>query len=216
MFGNFYRETLMTEKLIQDFLMLWATIDPIGTLALFAAITLGADEAERKRLAFKAIFYSAAILLGSIVVGQILLAGMGVKLISLQVAGGIILFVFGLKMVFGTNFKNPVEEPETGHDLAVFPLAVPSIASPGAIIAAILLTDNHVFPVLSQLVTAVVLIFILAVTYLFMVFSAPILRFVGKNGAAIAIRVMGMVLAALSVELVMRALGLQPWLIHVP
>ncbi len=91
----------MLEKSIQDVLILWATIDPIGTLALFAAITAGVAPAERRKTAAKAIAYSAAILLSSIVIGQVILDGMGIKLNSLEVAGGAILFLFGLQMIFG-------------------------------------------------------------------------------------------------------------------
>ncbi|HEY4613179.1 MAG TPA: MarC family protein [Bacteroidota bacterium] len=197
------------EKLLQDALILWATIDPVGTLALYAAITGRLDAAERRRTALKAVLYSFMILMSSIVVAQIILSGMGIRLISLQIAGGIILFMVGLKMVFGETFKDS-NQPETGHDLAVFPLAVPSIASPGAIMAVILLTDNYVYPISVQAATSGVLLVILAITYVLMLFSEPILRVLGKNGAAIAIRVMGMVLAAFSVELLVNAFGLLP------
>jgi multiple antibiotic resistance protein len=81
----------MTEKFIRDALILWTTIDPIGTLAIFTAITGKLDSTQRKKTAWKAILYSAAILLGAIVIGQVLLSSMGIRLLSLQVAGGIIL-----------------------------------------------------------------------------------------------------------------------------
>ena len=93
---------MLVEKYIRDALMLWATIDPIGTLSLFAALTARLTEEVRKRTALKATLYATAILVGSIVIGQILLGGLGVQLVSLQIAGGIILFLFGLQMIFGT------------------------------------------------------------------------------------------------------------------
>ncbi len=191
--------------------MLWSTIDPVGTLALFAALTPGLAAAQRRKIALRATLYSCAILLGSIVIGQVLLSRMGVRLISLQVAGGIILFLFGLQMIFGGMTKASSQKPEAGHDLAVFPLAVPSIASPGAIMAVILLTDNEVYSVPQQLATALVLLAVLAITFAMMLFASAILRVVGNSGAAILVRVMGMVLAALSVELVMAALGVGGW-----
>jgi multiple antibiotic resistance protein len=201
----------MMERLLRDALMLWSTIDPVGTLALFAALTPGLSAVERRKIAIRATLYSCAILVGSIVVGQIVLSRMGVRLISLQVAGGAILFLFGLQMIFGAMTKPSSQKPETGHDLAVFPLAVPSIASPGAIMAVILLTDNEVFSVPQQLATALVLLAILAINFAMMLFAGPILRVIGNHGAAILIRVMGMILAALSVELVMTALGVGRW-----
>src|SRR5512147_2996577 len=115
--------------------MLWATIDPIGTLALFAGVTAPLSASERKKIALKAVIYSGIILMGSIVLGQLILTALGINLISLQIAGGIILLLFGLQMVFGRSFKDSSSGPEAGHDLAVFPLAVPATAGPGAIMA---------------------------------------------------------------------------------
>ena len=201
---------MLVEKYIRDALMLWTTIDPIGTLSLFAALTAGLTEEIRKKTALKATLYATAILVGSIVIGQILLGGLGVQLVSLQIAGGIILFLFGLQMVFGTAGQAS-PQTEQDHDLAVFPLAVPSIASPGAIMAIIVLTDNHMYPIPTQVGTTLILLAILGVTYIFMLAATPILRVIGKNGAAILVRVMGMILAALSVELVLGALGLEKW-----
>ncbi|HSS44533.1 MAG TPA: MarC family protein [Thermoanaerobaculia bacterium] len=201
----------MMERLLRDALMLWSTIDPVGTLALFAALTPGLVAVERRRIALRATLYSGAILVGSMVIGQVVLSRMGIRLISLQVAGGIILFLFGLQMIFGGMTKASSQKPEAGHDLAVFPLAVPSIASPGAIMAVILLTDNEVYSVPQQLATGLVLLAILAITFAMMLFAGPILRVIGNSGAAILIRVMGMVLAALSVELVLAALGVGKW-----
>lgn len=202
----------MIQKFTQDFLILWATIDPIGTLAVFVAVTAGMTATERRRIALKASFYSSVILLASVILGQIILTAMGVRLISLQVAGGIILFLFGLQMVFGKSFKDESAHGEEGHDIAVFPLAVPSIASPGAIMAAIITTDNTVYSIPTQIFTAALMLGVLGATCLGMIYSSTIFKVLGKNGASILIRVMGMLLSALSVELVMKALGISGWM----
>lgn len=204
----------MTEKIVRDALILWATIDPIGTLAIFAALASKQDPSQRRKTAVKAIVYSGAVLLGSIVVGQILLDAMGIRLISMQVAGGTILFLFGLQMVFGSGPMGDGPTKEAGHDIAVFPLAMPSIASPGAILAVILLTDNDTYAIPDQFGTAAVLVAILLVTLVFMLAANPILRVIGNNGAAILVRIMGIILAALSVEFVMEALQLPQWIEH--
>jgi len=202
----------MTEKYIRDALILWATIDPIGTLAIFAALASKQTDAQRRKTAVKAVIYSGAVLLGAIVIGQVLLDAMGIKLISMQVAGGTILFLFGLQMVFGSGPMGDGPGKEPGHDIAVFPLAVPSIASPGAILAVILLTDNDIYKIPEQIGTAAILVAILLVTLVFMLAANPILRVIGNNGAAILVRVMGIILAALSVEFVMEALHLPQWI----
>ncbi len=206
----------MTEKFIRDALILWTTIDPIGTLAIFTAITARLDARQRKKTAWKAILYSAAILLGAIVLGQILLSAMGIRLLSLQVAGGVILFLFGLQMVFGNGFTSNQTTEEPGHDIAVFPLAVPSIATPGAILAVILLPDNPLYSSPIQATTAAILLGVLAVTLVCMLAATPILKVIGMNGASIMVRVMGMILAALSTEFVMEALHVPQWMERAP
>ena len=192
--------------------MLWATIDPVGTLAIFASVTATLTPALRRKTALKATLYSAAILLGSIVIGQILLSALGIDLLSLQVAGGAILFLFALQMIFGSGMQEEGSDKNSDHDLAVFPLAVPSIASPGAIMAVIVLTDNNLHGIADQALTAGVLLGVLLVTYLLMLASTQILRVIGTNGAAILVRVMGLILAALSVQLVFEALEIGNWI----
>ncbi|MEE9141647.1 MAG: MarC family protein [Gammaproteobacteria bacterium] len=205
----------MEEKFIRDALMLWATIDPIGTLSLFAAVTVGMSSEQRRRTAIKATLYGFAILAGSIVIGQILLTGMGIDLLSLQVAGGVILFLFALQMIFG-ELDASSAGPEADRDLAVFPLAVPSIAGPGGIVAVVLLTDNHIYSIPVQLGTTLIMVGVLIVTCLMMLASGLILKVIGGGGAKILIRVMGIILAALSVQLVFEALAVERWVTGSP
>ena len=195
----------MIDKAVQDFLIVWATIDPIGTMALFAGLTAKLSPAARRVTAYKTVAYAGAVLLGAIVIGQVLLGAMGISLLSFQVAGGIILFLFGLQMIFSSNARNL--EVDDNHDMAVFPLAIPATATPGAILAVILLTDNHVHPIDEQVVTPLVMISVLVATLVLLLLSGRIIQLIGTGGASVLTRIMGIVLAALSVELVMEALG---------
>lgn len=136
-------------KISKDFATIWTTIDPIGNVAIFAGLTASLSRAERRRTALRACLYAAGILVVAVVAGQFILDAIGIHLHSLKVAGGIILFLFGLQMLFGQLDAKP-GAPEPGRDLAVFPLAVPSIAGPGAMMAVILLTDNDVYTVAEQ------------------------------------------------------------------
>ncbi|MBE9013925.1 MarC family protein [Pseudanabaenaceae cyanobacterium LEGE 13415] len=201
----------MLNKALNDFLTLWVTIEPIGTVVLFASLSAPLSQTQRRKVALKAIVYSTIILLASIVVGQAILSAMQIQLLSLQVAGGLILLLFALQMIFGFSQDSPAT-PEKGHDIAVFPLAVPSIAGAEAIMAVVLLTDNHVHSIASQVITACVVVLIMSMTYGLMLLAEPILRAIGINGAAILERVTGMILAALAVELIMEALGVQRWI----
>ncbi|MBB3166840.1 MarC family protein [Simiduia aestuariiviva] len=200
----------MVEKFLQDALIIWATIDPIGTMAIFVSITAELSAQERQQAAKRTVLYAGAVLIGAIVIGQLLLTAMGIRLISLQLGGGIILFLFGLQMIFGAPYQKLKQDPN--HDMAVFPLAIPGTATPGAILAVILLTDNHIHPIPVQVGTALITIAILFVTWLLLSFSQKILSVIGNAGAAILTKVMGMILAALSVELVMNAIGVEQWL----
>jgi len=203
----------MLEKIIRDFMTIWTTVDPITNLALFASLTAAMHRKERRRIAWRASVYAAIILVVAVVIGQILLDAMGIRLRSLQVAGGCILFVFGLQMVFGWIDQSGASV-EKGRDLAVFPLAVPAIAGPGAITAIILLTDNDVYSVNERAQTAVVLLVVLALNYVLLLLSDTILRIIGQQGAAVLTRVMGIILTALSVEFVLAGLSIGNWAKH--
>jgi multiple antibiotic resistance protein len=196
--------------------MIWVTIEPIGTVVLFAALTSGLSPRERRKTATRAIAYSAIILLGAILIGQILLAAMHIQLISLQIAGGIILFLFGLQMIFGRT-ATTFSHSEAGHDIAVFPLAIPSIVGPEAIMVVILLTDNYLYSISTQAITAGITLGVLAVTYVLMLLAEHLLRIIGKNGAAILERIMGIILATLSVDLIIDAfVSIAQWTIPKP
>src|SRR5213078_700062 len=180
-------------KISKDFATIWTTIDPIGNVAIFAGLTASLTRAERRRTALRATVYAAVILVVAVVAGQIILDAIGIHLHSLKVAGGIILFLFGLQMLFGRlDAEVKAGAPEAGRDLAVFPLAVPSIAGPGAMMAVILLT-------------------VLLLTYILLLFSDAILRIIGRQGAAILVRVMGIILCSLAVEIVLTTLGVASW-----
>ena len=212
-------------KISKDFATLWTTIDPIGNVALFAGLTAALTRADRHWTALRACIYATIILVVAMTVGQVILDAIGIHMHSLKVAGGIILFLFGVQMLFGKMDKAKAESPpasvpqsrdyvaptEEGRDLAVFPLAVPSIAGPGAIMAIIVLTDNDVYTVPERIETGVVMLVVLFITYLFLLFSDAILRVIGRQGASVLVRVMGLILCSLAVEIVLTALGVGGW-----
>lgn len=197
-------------KISKDFATLFTTINPIATLALFAGLTASLSRADRHWTALRACIYATIILVVAMTAGQVILDAIGIHLHSLKVAGGIILFLFGLQMLFGTA-EAKAGSPEAGRDLAVFPMAVPSIAGPGAMMAVILLTDNDVYTVPEQIETGVVLLVVLLLTYVLLLFSDAILRVIGRQGASVLVRVMGLILCSLAVEIVLTALGVGPW-----
>src|SRR3989442_7392735 len=106
-------------KISKDFATIWTTIDPIGNVAIFAGLTASLTRAERRRTALRATVYAAVILVVAVVAGQINLAAIGIHLHSLKVAGGIILFLFAMQMLFGRmDAEVKAGAPEPGRDLA--------------------------------------------------------------------------------------------------
>ncbi|MCT8160509.1 MarC family protein [Pseudoruegeria sp. SHC-113] len=198
------------QSLIEAFVTLWVVIDPIGTVPVFIAVTAGMATAARKKTALQAALVSAGVLMFFLVFGQILINALGIGLNSFQVAGGIILFLFALTMIFGESkpesdlhAAEAVLEQKKKANVAVYPLAVPSLASPGAMLSIVLLTDNNRFSIADQSVTAVVMLLVIAIAYLFMRLAEPIIRLIGEAGSAIVSRVMGMILASVAANAVL-------------
>ncbi len=186
---------------LSTFIFLFAVIDPIGTIPVFIAVTSRFDKKEKRKIAFMATLYSAIILLFFIIAGEVILTAIDIPLTAFQIAGGIILFLFALTMIFGDSKPDEEIKNSSGKDeTAIFPLAVPSIASPGAMLAAVLLTDNSSYNIWEQVQTSVVVIAVLLITLTFMLLASYIHRFIGNSGAGIISRVMGMILASVAVS----------------
>ena len=196
----------MVEQILRDFMMILVTIDPIGTLSIFVPLTGNIPEKERFKVAKRAVLFAGIILFAFLIIGQIVLSYIGVKLVSFQLAGGIILFIFSLKMIFGTVISPNEKGPEPDHDPAVFPLAIPSIASPGSIMAVVLLTDNNVRSYADQGITALMLLIVLVLTLLTLKLANPIHKLIGNAGSNIMIRVMGLILAALATQQILEGI----------
>ena len=131
--------------------------------------------------------------------GELILTVMGIPLSAFQIAGGIVLFLFALDMIFGDS--KPEEEVQMvrpGHELAVFPLSVPSIASPGAMLAAVMLTENARYSLTQQALTIAVMLSVLLVTLLLMLAAVRIHRLIGDSGASVISKVMGLILASVA------------------
>lgn len=188
---------------LQDFLLLFATIDPMGTLPLFLGVTASMTYRQRRNTAFKAFGYATAILLAFLVGGQVLFDSLGIRLVSFQLAGSTILFLFGLKMIFDTSTTS---EGDKDNDVAVYPLAIPSIASPGAILAIVMLTENSTYSIAQQAMTSLSMFAVLIITLGFMLLAEPIYRVIGKSGCNILVRLSGIVLCSLATEMGLSAL----------
>ncbi len=194
-------------QILPTFLIFWATIDPVGTIPVFIATTNGFSNQAKRAVAYRAALVSGSILLGFIAVGELILNGLGISLDAFQIAGGIVLFLFALTMIFGEGKPSAEEKMITENlDVAVFPIAVPSLASPGAMLTAVLLTQNEEFSLLDQATTALIMVAVVFVSFGFMLLSSQIGRLIGSSGASIVSRVDGMILAAIAVDNILQGI----------
>ena len=186
--------------LIATFIFFFAVIDPIGTIPVFIAVTSGYDESIKRKIALRAALVSGAILMFFVIAGEVILKAINIPLSAFQIAGGIVLFLFALSMIFGESKpEEEVKMAKGGSEKAIFPLAVPSIASPGAMLAAVLLTENHRYNVWEQAQTSIVMISVLLIALLLMLAASKVHRFIGDSGASIISRVMGLILTSVAV-----------------
>lgn len=192
-------------SLTRELITLFVVIDPVGSIPVFLFAVTGVPSSLHRSFAIRAVVIAGFVLLAFLVGGQFLLEIVGLRFGSFQIAGGIILFLFALTMIFGdskpdTEITAAVTDPLVG---AVFPLAMPSIASPGAMLAVVVLTDNHSQSISEQAVTAGLLILVLLFTLILLLGASLIYPFIGKTGASVISRVMGIVLATIAVDAVL-------------
>lgn len=193
--------------LLNEFVLLWAVVDPIGTIPVFLAVAANLSAADQRKLAFKAVAIAASVLLFFALAGEALLQAMGLPLASLQVAGGIILFMFALSMIFGTSKPDDeIAQINQVDDRSIYPLAIPSIASPGAILATVLMTDSHRHSLSEQLTSMALLGLVLICVLLLLLMAHLVYRIIGHGGASLASRIMGLLLAAVAADHVMRGI----------
>lgn len=194
--------------LAKELITLIVVIDPVGSIPVFLFAVQGVPRALHRRFAIRAVIIAALVLFAFLVGGQLLLEALGLRFGSFQIAGGVILFIFAMTMVFGESKPaREIEEAERDHLAgAVFPLAMPSIASPGAMLAIVILTDNHTESIADQAVTAGLLLIVLLLTLLLLLAASAVHKVIGSTGASVISRVMGIVLATIAVDSILGGL----------
>lgn len=194
--------------LTKELVTLFVVIDPVGSVPVFLFAVQNVPRKLHRRFALRAVAIAALVLVLFLVGGQFLLETLGLRLGSFQIAGGIILFVFAMTMIFGESKPlREIEEAERDHLAgAVFPLAMPSIASPGAMLAIVILTDNHTESVVDQAITAGLLMVVMVLTLILLLAASFVHKFIGNTGASVISRVMGIVLATIAVDSVLGGL----------
>ena len=203
------------EFYVTAFVTLFVVIDPIGTTPIFVALTQGMTAARRRAIAWRACIIGLLILAAFGLFGEALLGFIGISMPAFRIAGGLLLFLTALEMLFGRRTQRRQSQAETveedpSDDPSVFPLAIPLLAGPGSITSLILLTDQGGggWPALGGLFGVIVVIY--AICLLLFFAAGAIERGLGETGILVVTRLLGMLLAALSVQFVLDGLSNAP------
>jgi multiple antibiotic resistance protein len=197
----------MIELYLSALVTFFVVIDPPGCAPIYAGLTSGASSGHRRSMAIRAVFVAAIILFVFAAVGEGILNALGVSLSAFRIAGGIMLFLIALEMVFEKRTERREDRaakvaatPEV-EDVSIFPMAMPMIAGPGSIASVMLMMSrNHgverVTVVLAALAT------ILALTLLALLAAGPLMKLLGARIEAVITRILGVLLGALAVQFV--------------
>lgn len=191
---------------ITTFVTLVVVIDPIGLTPMFVALTKGSNASQRRSIALRSCFIAAILLTLFGLFGEAVLGFAGISMPAFRIAGGVLLFLTALDMLFERRTKRRKSQTSNADDPSIFPLATPLIAGPGSIATVILLTGEAtdltgVFSVLA------VLACVLLVVLLFFMASGLLERALGETGINVVTRLLGMLLAALAVQFVLDGLA---------
>ena len=205
-------------KAYDIFLTFFVVVDPIGLVPLFGALTAGASHEYRQRMAVKGVLIAALVLLFFAVSGFAVLRVLGIGLSAFRIAGGILLFLLAIDMVFArhsglrSTTQRETEEARGRNDISVFPLAIPLLAGPGALTSLLLmLSAAHGRLVAIGLLLGILAV-VLAITLAVLLFSERLLALMGETGANVVTRLLGVLLTALAVQYVLT--GIRVGLLH--
>ena len=205
--------TAMMELFFSAFVTFFVVIDPPGCAPIFAGLTAGASEAARRAMAVRAVVVSALILLLFALFGEPMLHGLGIELASFRIAGGIMLFLIALEMVFEKRTQRREDRAakvsaDDVEDVSIFPMAMPMIAGPGSIATVMLLMARN-DGIERSLVVAAALAANLLLMLAALLAAGPLMRVLGTRIEAVITRLLGVLLAALAVQFVIDGIGEQ-------
>lgn len=196
---------------ISAFVTFFTIIDPVGLAPVVIGLTANLNEAQRKTIVTRATVISAVIITFFAVVGRFLLDRLGIQLYAFDMAGGALLFLVAVDMLFGRpsgtrETKAEADEAMTREDISIFPLAIPMIAGPGTIATTILYVDLATPHPLDLLAVAAAIICSLLIAWLVMRSSLMLVRFFGRTGIMVVSRILGILLAALALQFILNGI----------
>ncbi|MBE3560498.1 MAG: NAAT family transporter [Ktedonobacteraceae bacterium] len=198
---------------ISAFVTYTTVIDPVGLAPVVIGLTSHLNQAQRNIVITRAIVISAIIIAFFALVGRFLLDSLGIKLYAFDIAGGALLFLVSVDMLFGRQSgtretKVEQEEALTREDISVFPLAIPMIAGPGTIATTILYIDTVTPRPFELLAVTIVIIVTLLLAWIIMRGSMWIVEHIGRTGIMVLSRLLGIILAALAIQFIINGITL--------
>ena len=202
--------TTFTHTFLYELVTLFVILDPVATVPVFLAATAGLSRKQSLQVAAYAVSVAFGVLLFFIVGGQFLLNALHIAMPSFQLAGSIVLLLFGLKMVLGKVTEEAASIPPESSLLerSIYPLAMPGIAGAGAMLTVVLLTDNNVRTFKEQLTTTGELVLCMVALFGLYAMSGLLFRLLGRAGIEIVSRVFGLILASIAVNGLITAIKL--------
>jgi multiple antibiotic resistance protein len=201
----------LTELFLSAFITMFVVIDPPGCAPIYAGLTKGATQAQRRNMAIRATVIAGAILLIFALFGEALLGALHIELDSFRIAGGLMLFLIALDMVFEKRTQRREERAERIaatpeiEDVSVFPMAMPMLAGPGAI-ASIMMLMSKSSGTEGTLMVLAALLLVLVLTLAALIAAGPLMRLFGDRVEAVITRLLGVLLAALAAQYVIDGL----------
>jgi multiple antibiotic resistance protein len=195
------------QQRFSEFVTLFLVVNPFGVLPTFLEMSAGLDARAQRKLAAAAALIAFVVLAFFVFAGAWLLSRMGISIRAFQISGGILMFLVALDMIRGQSHAAVPGGEQAQVAQAVFPLAIPKIASPGAMLAMVVVTDDDRLNLMGQLSTVGVLAVLMVVQFVTLLAARPITWLIGIAGVSVVSRVMGMLLAALAVTMVVSAVG---------
>ncbi len=198
----------MIEQFIKYFVLLFVVIEPVSLVPLFGALTRGEGDDCRRRIAFKSTTLAASILFAFAFAGDYLLRALGISFDAFKIAGGLLLFLLAVDMVFArqsglrSTTLRERDEARYREDISVFPMAFPLIAGPGSLATVLLLVGETGGDWVMLTGLLVVLTLILGLTLVLLLLTPHVMRVLGVTGANVISRLLGVVLVALAVQFV--------------
>jgi multiple antibiotic resistance protein len=197
----------MLELAAQTFITMLVVLDPIGLAPIFIGLAGSRPSFERRAMALKATLVAGAIILVFGLFGEPLLFRLGISLNAFRIAGGALLFLIALDMVFArpsTARESPIDaaEAQEREDISVFPLAIPLMAGPGTLASVMILVGAHRSSASQVVVILAVTGLVLVLCYLALRLSGQVARLIGRTGVGVVTRVLGVLLAALAIQYV--------------